>query len=106
MAAQADLSQEKYHLKCSKEWTAAVSVERRRARQKGRVGTVANWRNPGLSYRSVATWLLTVCFHGKSQEVRTSDFSRKAGNLDFSVKGFFRERRSSHMLIGQWGDLI
>lgn len=67
----------------SKGLGAAVREARRGAKQKGGVATVANSIVPGLSYRSVATWFLTVCFHRKSPEARTSDFSRKAGNLGF-----------------------
>lgn len=67
----------------SKGVDAAVSVGRRGAKQKGGVATVANWTAPPLSYRSVATWLLIVCFHGKNPEARTLDFSRKAGILGF-----------------------
>lgn len=61
---------EKYQLKCPKVWTSAVSVERKRAGQKGGVGTVAHWTDPGLSYKSVATWLLIACFHGKCLQAR------------------------------------
>lgn len=46
---------------------AAVRVARRGAKQKGGVATVANSIVPGLAYRSVATWLLTVFPSEKSR---------------------------------------